>query len=49
MPKPKLTADGTKIEKGISGNRSNFKPSVPPNYNPPPPVHVPPPPAKQGK
>ena len=38
------------LEKNVSDNRNaNYKPSVPPNYNPPPPAQVPPPPAKQGK
>lgn len=40
------TLDGTKVQKGVSGDRGNYKPSVPPNYNPPPPARVPPPPAK---
>jgi len=45
----KPTHDGTRVEKGVSGSRSNYKPSVPPNYNPPPPAQVPPAPGKQGK
>jgi hypothetical protein len=36
------------LEKGLSGNRNaNYKPSVPPNYNPPPPAQVPPPPKQE--
>jgi hypothetical protein len=40
--------EGTAVEKGVSGDQANYKPSVPPNYNPPTPIKVPPPPAKQG-
>jgi hypothetical protein len=43
----KRTTDGT-VEKGVSNRQGNYKPSVPPNYNPPDPIKVPPPPAKQG-
>jgi len=49
MTENRKTNDGSHVEKGVSGNRPNYKPSVPPNYNPPPPVRVPAPPAKQGK
>jgi hypothetical protein len=49
MAEDRKSDDGrTHFEEGVS-NRSTYKPSVPPNYNPPPPAHVPPPPAKQGK
>jgi hypothetical protein len=45
---PRKVQDG-KLDKGVSEDRNaNYKPSVPPNYNPPPPAQVPPPP-KQGK
>jgi len=44
----KRVNDGT-MEKGVSERNANYKPSVPPNYNPPPPIKVPPPPAKQSK
>ena len=37
-----------KLERGVSGDKNaNYKPSVPPNYNPPPPAEVPPAPVKQ--
>jgi hypothetical protein len=45
--------DGSTVEKGISegvsDRNANYKPSVPPNYNPPPPIKVPPPPTRQSK
>ena len=50
MPDDRQNLQEGVLEKNVSDNRNaNYKPSVPPNYNPPPPVQVPQPPAKQGK